>query len=234
VTLKTNEESRQRKRVEEDSGKKKVPRQSAETRPPRPPAKGVHGEEPLGNMKRPTEKNFKLFSHAQPLADAETKETFEELVTRTAVKTHRQEESMRAEVDFSPTETEEVSPSKKASPTEEEEEREEWPEAPGHAPKKCQYSDFRKREKTLSDPGANRDRTHSQEWWSGKGRNSYSEQWNTRRQATQKHIMMPPEDSGPFKGLPKRFNTQTDRHEYTCECFDVWYDPEDMEKRSAI
>ena len=101
-------------------------------------------------------------------------------------------------------------------------------------PPKCQYSDFRQREKTLSDPGANRDRTHSQEWWSGKGRNSYSEQWNARRQVTQKHIMMPPEDTSPFKGLPKRLNTQTERHEYKCECFEVWYDPEDMEKRSAI
>ena len=44
---------------------------------------------------------------------------------------------------------------------------------------------------------------------------------------------MPPEEYGPYKGFPKRLNTQTDRHEYKCECFEVWYDPEDMEKRSA-
>ena len=92
VTLRTNEESRLRKHDEEDSGRKKVPRPSAETRPPRLPAKGAYGEEPLGNMKRPTGKKFKFFSHMQPLVDAETRETFEELVTRTAVTTLRQEE----------------------------------------------------------------------------------------------------------------------------------------------
>jgi hypothetical protein len=72
VTLRSNEETRQRKHVEEEAGRRKVPRQSAETRnraetrvPPLPD-KGAYGEEPLGKMQRPTEKDFTHYSYNQP------------------------------------------------------------------------------------------------------------------------------------------------------------------------
>ena len=30
--------------------------------------------------------------------------------------------------------------------------------------------------------------------------------------------------------MPKRMNEQTERPEYQCRCFYIWYDPEDMDK----
>ena len=232
VTLKTNAETKQRKNEEEDSARKKVPRQGAELRPP---AKGVYGEEPLGNMQRPKETTFKWFSHHSPSTDDVERETFEDLVTRTAVKTHRQEAKMREEGDVSLTETEEVSPSPaRASPTEEADENEERESEPKPAANKNSYTDFRTREKAPSDPGTDYERSYNTPWWGGKGKNTYnSAPWNTRRHTAYKHTDMPPEVSGPYKGMPKRMNWQTDRPEYKRVCFDIWYDPEDAEKRSA-
>ena len=135
------------------------------------------------------------------------------------MKTLRQEQSLMTEVELSPTETEEASPSRtNASPGEEEEEQAERTRAPRDTPKRNPYKDCRTR--TMSDPGADW-ASYNQQWRSGKGH---------RKPAAQRHIEKPPEEEGPFKELPKRLNTHTDRHEYKCECFDIWYDPEDMEK----
>ena len=54
--------------------------------------------------------------------------------------------------------------------------------------------------------------------------------WHARKYGVRKHERMEPDDSGPSQGLPKRMNEQTERPEYLCRCFHIWYDPEDMEK----
>jgi hypothetical protein len=93
-------------------------------------------------MQRPTEKDFTHYSYNQPPKDVKTRETFDDLVTRTVMKTLRQEQSLMTEVELSPTETEEASPSRtKASPVEEEEEQEERTRAPRDTPKRNPYKD---------------------------------------------------------------------------------------------
>jgi hypothetical protein len=173
VRLQPNEETRMRKQSNSaETRRRKISRQeaetrnSADTRVPPLPDKGAYGEEPLGKMQRPTEKDFTHYAYHQPLKDAQYRETFEDLVTRTMIKTLKQEQCLMTEVDLSPTDTEEVSPSQaRFTPTEDEGEQEERTEAPRDTPKKSRYTDCRLR--TMSDPGTEW-APYNQQWRSGK------------------------------------------------------------------
>jgi hypothetical protein len=126
VSLRANEETRRRKQSNSaETRRRKTSRQeaetrnSADTRVPPLPDKRAYGEDPLGKMQRPTEKDFTHYSYHQPPKDVQFRETFDDLVTRTMIKTLKQEQSLMTEVDLSPTDTEEVSPSRaRATPTE--------------------------------------------------------------------------------------------------------------------
>jgi len=51
-------------------------------------------------MQRPTEKDFTHYAYNQPPKDVKTRETFDDLVTRTVMKTIRQEQSQMTDVDL--------------------------------------------------------------------------------------------------------------------------------------
>ena len=144
-------------------------------------------------------------------------------MTRLAVKALKDEAKMREEGDVSLTETEEASASPaKASPTEEADEKEERETEPTPTVNTNTYSDFRTREKAPSDPGTDFERANNHPWWGGKGKSTYnSTPWHARKYGAYKHTYMPPDESGPYKRLPKRMNGQTDRPEYMCTCFDI-------------
>jgi hypothetical protein len=114
------------------------------------------------------------------------------------IKTLKQEQSLMTEVDLSPTDTEEVSPSRtNASPTEEEREQEERTGAPRDTPKKSRYTECRTR--TMSAPGAG---------WA-----AYNQQWRSGtvygKPTAQRHIEKPPDEEGPYMGA-----SQTTQHQH--------------------
>ena len=117
------------------------------------------------------------------------------------------------------------------SPTDEADEKEEGNEDAKTEARKNPCSDVRYKEKAPSDPGTGYGRTYGGPWWGGRGKGAYTPgPWHARKYGVRKHEQMVPDDSGPFQGIPKRMNEQTDRPEYLCRCFHIWHDPEDMEK----